>query len=339
MHVINSAVVKLGKLTVATKVYRGISGRLLPEQFWAPNEFGVKGGIESAFMSTTLDRDVALQYAAGCAGFVFEIQQGMVDRGSDISWLSQYPHEKEILFAPLTGLEVQSTRVEGSVLVVSVALSVNLNALTIEQVIGKRRKLLADMAANMQGEVRGALTGTGFDELGPKLLMRELRQGVLAEEGVWYNEDEHFELAVQGLMAWKRIVLLEDTRLKLSKPPPPPKSQISTLPTLASSDLTEESSVSYVGAEASRARDATATVGAEASGTRGGSAAAAGATCGDGAAGGDGADGAAGGGGVPTDGVEALPERTQIGGHVASLLSHADEAIRETAAAAIYWLG
>ena len=31
---------------------------------------------------------------------------GMVDRGADLSWLSQYPGEKEVLFAPLTGMEV-----------------------------------------------------------------------------------------------------------------------------------------------------------------------------------------------------------------------------------------
>ena len=47
----------------------------------------------------------------------------------------QYPHEKEVLFNPLTGLEVKSTRVEGSVLVISVAPSINLNALTIDQVL------------------------------------------------------------------------------------------------------------------------------------------------------------------------------------------------------------
>ena len=77
IHVINSAVVKLGKLTVATKVFRGISGRLLPQQFWEPNEFGVQGGIESAFMSTTMNRKVAMQYAAAVSGpgIVFEIQQ------------------------------------------------------------------------------------------------------------------------------------------------------------------------------------------------------------------------------------------------------------------------
>ena len=90
LHVINSAVVKLGKLTVATKVYRGISGRVLPQQFWKANEFGVKGGIESAFMSVSTDRKIAMQYAAGGgAGFVLEIQQGMIDRGADISFCSQ----------------------------------------------------------------------------------------------------------------------------------------------------------------------------------------------------------------------------------------------------------
>ena len=70
-------------------MYRGISGRVLPEQFWTANKFGVRGGIEGAFMSTTTHREVALSYAAGDAGSVFEIRQGMIDRGADIRWLSQ----------------------------------------------------------------------------------------------------------------------------------------------------------------------------------------------------------------------------------------------------------
>ena len=60
LHAINSAIVKLSKLTRATTVYRGISGRVLPDEFWHPNEFGVKGGVEAAFMSTTTNREVAL---------------------------------------------------------------------------------------------------------------------------------------------------------------------------------------------------------------------------------------------------------------------------------------
>ncbi len=116
LHVINSTIVKLGKLMTAEKVYRGISGATLPDNFWRPNEFKVRGGVEFGFMSTTLNGEVAMDYAAGGgAGIIFEIQQGMVDRGADLSWLSQYPHEKEILFAPLTGIEVQQTRVVNNV--------------------------------------------------------------------------------------------------------------------------------------------------------------------------------------------------------------------------------
>ena len=136
LFLINSSVVKLGKLTAATPVYRGISGRALPDEFWTRNEFGVRGGIEPGFMSTSTDKSVAQHYAAAgrSTGFVFEIQQGMIDRGADLSIISQYPHEREILFAPLTGLEVQSTRVEGAVLFIAVRLSVNLRSLTFDEV-------------------------------------------------------------------------------------------------------------------------------------------------------------------------------------------------------------
>ena len=66
---------------------------------------GVKGGVESAFMSTTFEREVAMQDASepGKPALVFEVQMGMIDRGAELGWISQYPHEKECLFAPLTG--------------------------------------------------------------------------------------------------------------------------------------------------------------------------------------------------------------------------------------------
>ena len=46
-------------------MYRGIAGRVLPDQFWKANEFGVRGGVENAFMSTTISRDVAMGSASG----------------------------------------------------------------------------------------------------------------------------------------------------------------------------------------------------------------------------------------------------------------------------------
>jgi hypothetical protein len=150
LHVINSAVVKLSKLTVATTVYRGIAGGMLPQSFWESNQFGVKGGIEPGFMSTTTDRAVAVAYAGsagpGKARVCLELRQGMVERGAELDWLSQYPHEREILFAPLAGLEVQDTRVEDDILVVQVRASVNLVSATIEQVVGRRFKLVQECA-------------------------------------------------------------------------------------------------------------------------------------------------------------------------------------------------
>ena len=147
-HAINSAIVKSSKLTSAQCVYRGVAGGILPEGFWVPNAQGVRGGIEGAFLSTTFDRSVAMHYASvpGKPAIVFELQMGMIDRGAELGWISQYPHERECLWAPLTGLEVQRSRVEGDVLIIEARPTINLNALTLEQVVSKRRKIVRDMA-------------------------------------------------------------------------------------------------------------------------------------------------------------------------------------------------
>ena len=65
---------------------------------------GVRSGLEFGFTSTTPDVKVALEYAKpeGALGTLLEIQTGAFDRGADLSRLSQYPHEKEVLLPPLT---------------------------------------------------------------------------------------------------------------------------------------------------------------------------------------------------------------------------------------------
>ena len=62
LHCINSAIVKMSRLAKPQTVYRGIAGRVLPAQFWRG---AGHGGVEFAFMSTTADRTVAMQYAKG----------------------------------------------------------------------------------------------------------------------------------------------------------------------------------------------------------------------------------------------------------------------------------
>ena len=126
---------RFGQLTVVRVVYRGLASGVLPAAFWTADSHGVRGGVEAAFVSTTTDRSVAAAYASGgSGGLVLELQQGMCNRGAELAWLSQYPHEREILFAPLTGIEMRSTRIEGRTIVAEMLLSVNLTAPTIEQV-------------------------------------------------------------------------------------------------------------------------------------------------------------------------------------------------------------
>jgi hypothetical protein len=215
LHTINSGIVKMSKLTVAAKVYRGVSNGKLPKSFREPNQFNVRGGVEPAFMSTTLDRAVATTYAASRDGpsVIFEIQMGMVDRGADIGWLSQFPHEKEILFNPLTGMEMHSVSVMGTTVVCDTTLSINLSAQTIEQVVERRRKMLQDMEENMKLEVQGALTGTGFEKVSVSLIAKEVVKK--ENDAAWYNNDENFEAAVKEVLTAKQGVLEHATRLPL----------------------------------------------------------------------------------------------------------------------------
>lgn len=133
------------ELAKAQKVYRGISNRALSQDLREPNEYNVRGGVEFAFMSTTPKREVAMEYAGKGAdsqtSIVFEIKMGMIDRGADISWLSQYPHEEERLFPPLTALSIEDdVVVEDDISMFKVRLNVNLLAMTLEQMDGKMHR-------------------------------------------------------------------------------------------------------------------------------------------------------------------------------------------------------
>jgi len=86
---------------------------------------------------------------SGKAPVVFEIHQGLKHRGADLSWLSQWPHEREVVFAPMSGLEVQSTRVDGSVLVIVCSLCVNLRQETYEQVVQRRQRVVRDTCEHL----------------------------------------------------------------------------------------------------------------------------------------------------------------------------------------------
>lgn len=118
LHCIAASINKLSRVSQARTVYRAPGG-ILPKTFWDYDGAGIKGGVEMGFMSTSTSMHAAMEYAKySGVKLIFEIQQGMVARGADVSWLSMYPKEDEVLFAPLTACEVQKTRIQGSVLIV-----------------------------------------------------------------------------------------------------------------------------------------------------------------------------------------------------------------------------
>jgi NLR family CARD domain-containing protein 3 len=97
IHAFASCIVKLSRVHVITTVYRGVKGGALPEAFLTPDKFGARGGVEYGFMSTTTEKEVAHEYmTAGrgdiestSAALMYEIEEGTIDRGADVSWISQ----------------------------------------------------------------------------------------------------------------------------------------------------------------------------------------------------------------------------------------------------------
>jgi hypothetical protein len=171
---------------------------------------------QAAFLSTTFDREVALAYARapGRPGIVFEMQLGMVDRGAELGWISQYPHERECCFPPLTGLEVQRTRVDGAVLVIEARVSANLNSLTIEQVVAKRQHILLDMARGMRFEVASELLRTPLWAEHPQQValradwaeLQVMRNIVRQHEPQWFNDDKNFSDAIDRALQIRKHV-------------------------------------------------------------------------------------------------------------------------------------
>ncbi|CAK0823877.1 unnamed protein product [Prorocentrum cordatum] len=158
IHAISSAVVKLGKRTRTTAVFRGFKDGRLPDSFTTPNADGVCGGIECGFLSTTTNRAVATSYAGTGVATVLQMEMGMVDRGADLSDLSQYPGEAEVLFGPLTSLQAMATTVQGSTLVVHVRPNINLTNTTMDRVLAKRRVLIEGMCEGLTRECQRFLS-------------------------------------------------------------------------------------------------------------------------------------------------------------------------------------
>ena len=113
LHALNSGVMKLAriwKMPLNLKVYRGFKN-MGPINIEEPDLFGCSGGVEPCVLATTSSLSNANHYSKG--GFKLEIEVGQVNKGADISWLSQFPHECEILFPALSNIEFIPSQCQG----------------------------------------------------------------------------------------------------------------------------------------------------------------------------------------------------------------------------------
>jgi hypothetical protein len=159
IFVLVSAIQKLSRcmnIPAGTLLYRGLGGSMeLPDSFFVPSDNCVTpnalGYCEFAFMSTTQDRSVAVQYSGvrdnKPKASIMEIHPNSVDRGADISEFSQYSGEKEFLIVPYSFVQGdgrQRTEVTdggGVLTVISVRVNINLQTLTVEQLRGKKKSM------------------------------------------------------------------------------------------------------------------------------------------------------------------------------------------------------
>jgi hypothetical protein len=159
IFVLVSAIQKLSRcmnIPAGTLLFRGLGGSMeLPDSFFVPSEKcmtpNALGYCEFAFMSTTQDRSVAVQYSGvrdnKPKASIMEIHPNSVDRGADISEFSQYPAEKEFLIVPYSFVQgdgrqrTEVTEGGGVLTVISIRININLQTLTVEQLRGKKKSM------------------------------------------------------------------------------------------------------------------------------------------------------------------------------------------------------
>jgi hypothetical protein len=94
---------------------------------------------------------------------------GQVDRGAEVTWCSQYPGESEILFPPLSNLEVvgemRTMQTEkGLVNLVKLRINANIKSLTVDELVSRRKTLHLAALSNLLEE-----TQRDLDELEKKV--------------------------------------------------------------------------------------------------------------------------------------------------------------------------
>mmetsp|Transcript_28513 Transcript_28513/g.67929 ORF Transcript_28513/g.67929 Transcript_28513/m.67929 type:complete len:304 (+) Transcript_28513:287-1198(+) len=223
---------KVSQIPSERKVYRGMAGMRLPKCFWQADELGARGGVEFGFMSTTTKREIAMHHLSSRSALatIFDIQVGMIDRGSSISFLSQFPGEEEILIPPRSNLEVvgdpfvEHTRT-GPVIVIPARIKCKLKAKTMEQIRQQCKLLHLSLLDNLLNQLprdlhhlpltHSFLAHAKGDYVGQEeKLVQSVREecDLIVERhrrkrAAWFNEDANYKRILEETVSLKTMAL------------------------------------------------------------------------------------------------------------------------------------
>ena len=237
IHCLVSGITKVSrstKLPDGLVLYRGIGGILLHERFEHRLDGEYRGFVEWGFMSTTANKEIALQYTGVDKGKPFatllKIQPAAVDHGADISEFSQYPREQEFLWNPCSLVEpcgevtVESTG-NGLVTIIPVRVNMNLQTMTVEEIRERKKNMhlscfrfmLEDLKRELlelRDNNKRGLFGDGLNSLPVTAFLDRIVAQVL---GVYikhkkkppsdYNRDEKYRHLVIQMLEVKTMAL------------------------------------------------------------------------------------------------------------------------------------
>ena len=160
IHALCSAIKKLQAIAddaPGTLLYRGL-GALSVREFLASLGF-----TDRAFLSTTKDRDVALEYSGvkqSGVGTVLCIETSTTNNGAVIVFFSQYPGEVETVWNACSHIQHLPGKVQvvlpaggGVVRIYLVLVSANSRALTVEELEGRRKKVVDQVLDTLHADV------------------------------------------------------------------------------------------------------------------------------------------------------------------------------------------
>jgi hypothetical protein len=190
----------------------------LPRDFFAKDRQGFAGGVEAAFMSTTTAQNVANQYSGAAGGAesgeglrtVFRYLVGERSLGADVSWLSQFSTEKEVLYPPATHLQIvgEPRLDETGVSVITVRPTVSQRSKTLEQVERGRCEGLLQLGASLVSDVRFCARNHAVWELCKDLLDGQaaaVTQEVRGRAATAYNDNETYGTTMLRLIDMSEV--------------------------------------------------------------------------------------------------------------------------------------